>query len=54
MIGGAFLTIAVILFLLDWIILMFSQGTQYTPGPLLSKISLACGILGAILLFIGV
>lgn len=54
MIGGALLVIAFIIFIIHWLILMFSLGTSYTPGPLLYKISLALGVLGAILLFIGI
>lgn len=54
MIGGALLGIAFLIFIIDWLILMFSAGTSYTPGPLLNKISLALGVLGAILLLVGI
>ncbi len=49
--GIILIVISVILFIVDWVILMFSQGTKYTPGPGLQKISLALGIIGVILLF---
>ena len=49
--GIILIVISVILFIVDWVILMFSLGTKYTPGPGLQKISLALGIIGVILLF---
>ena len=54
MIGGALLAIAVTLLFLDTIILSLSQGTKYTPGPLLNKLSVVFGVLGGILLFLGI